>query len=164
MHFLNRYFTPFAGMAVFAGVVIAFFAMPKKIGSAAPQSDALWLTDYKQALAQATQEKKSVLLDFTGSDWCPYCVQMDREVLNQREFIEFAKNNLVLVKLDFPRRKQLPLEETEQNHKLGQQFEIEGYPTYILVDPTGKEVKRQVGYLEGGPKKFIEWVRIPSRT
>jgi protein disulfide-isomerase len=67
-----------------------------------------------------------------------------------------------LVKLDFPRRKQLPPAESEQNHKLGQQFAIEGYPTYILVDPTGKEVRRQVGYLEGGPKKFIKWARVGS--
>jgi thioredoxin-related protein len=67
-----------------------------------------------------------------------------------------------LVKLDFPRKKQLPPAESEQNHKLGRQFAIEGYPTYILVDPTGKEVRRQVGYLEGGPKEFIKWARVGS--
>jgi protein disulfide-isomerase len=64
-----------------------------------------------------------------------------------------------LLKLDFPRRKELSPEEKEQNHKLGQQFAIEGFPTYVLVDPTGKELKRQIGYLEGGPKKFIEWAK-----
>lgn len=138
---------------------MAFFAIPMKIARAAPQSDALWLTNYQQALAQAAKEKKNVLIDFTGSDWCPPCIQMEKEVLSQREFMAFAKNNLVLLKLDFPRRKKLSPEEKEQNHKLGQQFAIEGFPTYVLVDPTGKELKRQSGYLEGGPKKFIEWAK-----
>ena len=138
---------------------MAFFAMPMKIARAAQQSDALWLTNYQQALAQAAKEKKNVLIDFTGSDWCPPCIQMEKEVLSQPEFIAFAKNNLVLLKLDFPRRKKLSPEEKEQNHELGQQFAIEGFPTYVLVDPTGKELKREIGYLEGGPKKFIEWVK-----
>jgi protein disulfide-isomerase len=162
MHSLNRSFSRFARLAIFASVAIAFFTAPIKFVKAAPQSDALWRTDYKQALAQAAREKKNVLLDFTGSDWCPYCVQMDKEVLSRPEFEKFATNNLVLVKLDFPRRRQLPPAESEQNHRLGQQFAIEGYPTYILVDPTGKEVKRQVGYLEGGPKEFIKWARVGS--
>ena len=159
MHFLNRSFIRFAGLAVFTCVAMAFFAIPMKIARAAPQSDALWLTNYQQALAQAAKEKKRVLIDFTGSDWCPPCSQMEKEVLSQPEFIAFAKNNLVLLKLDFPRRKKLSPEEKEQNHKLGQQFAIEGFPTYVLVDPTGKELKRQSGYLEGGPKKFIEWAK-----
>src|SRR5262249_7208576 len=134
-------------------------AMQMQIAKAVPPNDPLWLTNYEQALAQAAKEKKSVLLDFTGSDWCPPCIQMEMEVLSQPEFIEFAKNNLILVQLDFPRRKQLPAEENEQNHKLGRRFAIEGFPTYILVDPAGKEVKRQVGYLEGGPKQFIKWAK-----
>jgi len=159
MHFLNRSFIRSAGLVVFTSLAMAFFAIPAKIALAASPGDAFWLTNYEQALAQAAKEKKSVLIDFTGSDWCPYCIQMDKEVLDQPEFIEFAKNNLVLLKLDFPRRKKLPPQEKEQNHKLGEQFEVEGYPTYILVDPTGKELKRQVGYLEGGPKTFIKWAK-----
>jgi protein disulfide-isomerase len=162
MHSLNRSLSWFARLAIFASVAIAFSATPITFVKAAPQSDALWQTDYRQALAQAAKEKKNVLLDFTGSDWCPYCIQMDREVLSRPEFEKFATNNLILVKLDFPRRKQLPPAESEQNHRLGQQFAIEGYPTYILVDPTGKEVKRQVGYLEGGAKEFIRWARVGS--
>jgi protein disulfide-isomerase len=118
-----------------------------------------WQTDYKLALAQAANEKKQVLLDFTGSDWCPYCVKMDKEVLNQPDFKTFAANKLVLVKLDFPRRKRLPPAETEQNQKLQQEYAIEGFPTYVLLDPSGKEVKRQVGYLEGGPGEFIKWAK-----
>ena len=122
----------------------------------------IWQTDYKQALARAAEEKKQVLLDFTGSDWCPYCVRMDKEVLNQREFKNFAAGNLILVKLDFPRRKQLPPAEAEQNRKLQQKFDIQGFPTYVLLDPSGKELRRQLGYLEGGPSVFIKWARTGS--
>ena len=158
MRFLNGSVTRTAGSAIFRCVAMAaFFAATMEIGKTAPQNDKLWQTDYKQALEQAAKEKKNVLLDFTGSDWCPFCVQMDKEVLNQPEFKTFAATNLILVKLDFPRRKQLPPGEKEQNERLGQRFSIEGYPTYILLDPTGKEVKRQVGYLAGGPKEFIKW-------
>jgi len=159
MLILYRSFTRFARLAVFTCVAVAFCAMPVKFTKAATQSDAIWLTNYQQALAQAAKENKSVLLDFTGSDWCPPCMQMEKEVLSQHEFIAFAKNKLVLVKLDFPRRKKLPPEEKEQNQKLGEQFAIQVFPTYVLVDPTGKELKRQIGYVEGGPKKFIEWVK-----
>jgi protein disulfide-isomerase len=119
----------------------------------------IWQTDYKQALAEAAIEKKQVLLDFTGSDWCPYCVQMDKEVLNQPDFKTFAANKLILVKLDFPRRKQIPPAEAQQNQKLQEEFAIEGFPTYVLLDPAGKELRRQVGYLEGGPGEFIKWAQ-----
>jgi len=125
----------------------------------AGKSSGIWQTDYKQALAQAAQEKKRVLLDFTGSDWCPYCIQMDKEVLTRPKFKVFAADKLILVKLDFPRRKKMPPAEVEQNQKLQQQFAIEGFPTYVLLDPAGTEMRRQVGYLEGGPKEFIKWAQ-----
>jgi protein disulfide-isomerase len=125
----------------------------------ANKSSGIWQTDYKQALVEAAKEDKQVLLDFTGSDWCPYCVRMDKEVLNQPDFKTFATNKLILVKLDFPRRKQIPPAEAEQNQKLQEEFAIEGFPTYVLLDPAGKEVRRQVGYLEGGPREFIKWAQ-----
>ena len=125
----------------------------------ATKAPGIWQTDYKQALAQAAQENRRVLLDFTGSDWCPGCIRMEKEVLNQPDFKKFAARNLVLVKLDFPTRKQLPPAEAEQNRKLQQKFDVEGFPTYVLLDPSGKEVRRQLGYLEGGPAEFIKWAR-----
>jgi protein disulfide-isomerase len=121
--------------------------------------DDSWQTDYKQALAQAAKEHKQVLLDFTGSDWCPYCIQMDKEVLEKPEFKKYAGENLILVKLDYPRKKQLPPAETAQNRALQQQFSIDGYPTYIVVNASGKEINRQVGAMEGGPSAFIDWAK-----
>ena len=130
--------------------------------ASAGKNYAIWQTDYAQALALAAKEKKQVLLNFTGSDWCPYCVQMDKEVLNQPDFNTFAANKLILVKLDFPRKKQIP--EAEQNRKLQQEYAIEGFPTYVLLDPAGKEMRRQVGYLEGGPSEFIKWAKTGEVT
>jgi protein disulfide-isomerase len=69
-------------------------------------AEANWLTDYDQALAQAKQENKKVLIDFTGSTWCPPCIQMHKEVLTQKEFIDYAGKNLVLLLVDLPRGNQ----------------------------------------------------------
>src|SRR5215471_3649400 len=118
----------------------------------------LWQTNYQQALAQAAKENKQVLLDFTGSDWCPPCMKMQREVLSTPQFESFASKKLVLVKLDYPRQKKLPANELQQNDQLQQQYSIEGFPTYVLLDSRGKEVKRVVGYVDGGPSAFIKWI------
>jgi thioredoxin-related protein len=134
-------------------------SIDRKNPDSAGKGSGIWQTDYKQALAQAAKEKKRVLLDFTGSDWCPFCIQMEKEVLTQADFKAFAAHKLILVKLDFPRRKQIPPAEAEQNQKMQQEFAIEGFPTYVLLDPAGTEVRRQVGYLEGGPKEFIKWAQ-----
>ena len=64
-----------------------------------------WLTDTKTALEKARQENKAVLLDFTGSDWCGWCMKLKSEVFDQPEFAQFAQANLVLVEVDFPKRK-----------------------------------------------------------
>jgi len=113
-----------------------------------------WMTDYKAALQQAEKEKKLVLLDFTGSDWCGWCIRLDKEVFSKSEFKNYAKKNLVLVKLDFPRSKSQTAQIKAQNQQLAQQYNIEGYPTVIVLDPAGQQVG-QLGYMEGGPKAFI---------
>ena len=117
-----------------------------------------WQTDFTQASQQAAQEHKYILLDFTGSDWCPWCIKMDKEVFSQSQFSEFALKNLILVKLDFPRKAAQSAAEKNQNKELATKYEIKGFPTYILLDPSGKEVRRQVGYLQGGATAFIDWL------
>jgi thioredoxin-related protein len=113
-----------------------------------------WMDDYKKGLSQASTEKKLILLDFTGSDWCPWCIKLDKEVFSQKEFKDYAKDNLVLVELDFPRGKKLPKHVEDQNDSLQQEYKIEGYPTVIVLNAQGKKVG-QLGYMEGGPKAFI---------
>jgi protein disulfide-isomerase len=113
-----------------------------------------WSEEYDKALAQAKADKKLVLLDFTGSDWCGWCIKLDKEVFSQAEFGEYAKKNLVLVELDFPRSKEQSKEIKAQNAKLQAQFKIEGYPTIIVLNSEGKKVG-ELGYQPGGPKAFI---------
>ena len=119
-----------------------------------------WQTDYAAAKSAATQQNKFILLDFTGSDWCPYCIQMDKEVFAKPVFSTFAGQKLILVKLDFPRKANQSAAEKSQNQELANKYSIEGFPTYVLLDPAGKEVRRQVGYLEGGPEAFISWAQV----
>ena len=119
----------------------------------------LWSTDYAASIAQAAASKKPVLLEFTGSDWCPPCMKQNKDVFEQPAFAEFAKDKLVLVKLDFPRSKPQTPEIKERNQKLAAQHEVQGFPTVILLGPDGKELAREVGYKGGGVPGFIEWVK-----
>jgi thioredoxin-related protein len=123
-----------------------------------------WQTDFAKASQQAAQEHKYILLDFTGSDWCPWCIKMDKEVFNQSQFSDFALKSLVLVKLDFPRKTAQSPAEKSQNEDLAKKFQIEGFPTYVLLDPSGKEVRRQVGYLQGGAIAFLDWLKLTGET
>lgn len=113
-----------------------------------------WSDDYEKAMAQAKAEKKNVLLDFTGSDWCGWCIRLNDEVFSKAEFKKYAKDNLVLVEVDFPQGKRLPKKVKEQNDKLQKDHGVRGFPTIVVLDPEGKKLG-QLGYMEGGPKNFI---------
>lgn len=115
-----------------------------------------WLTDLNKALDQAKKEKKVVLIDFTGSDWCGWCIKFKKEVLSTDEFAKYAEKNLVLVELDFPAKKAQPEELKKANEALKQKYDVKGFPTFILLNADGKEIGRQVGYTEGGPAPFIK--------
>ncbi|WP_372370096.1 thioredoxin family protein [Candidatus Uabimicrobium sp. HlEnr_7] len=119
------------------------------------KSHSLWLTDLDKGKEQAKKQNKLILVDFTGSDWCHWCVRLDKEVFEHKEFKEYAKNNLVLVMLDFPAKKKLPAAVKEKNNKAKKKYAIRGYPTILLLDHTGKEVAR-TGYKKGGPKNYVK--------
>ena len=95
-----------------------------------------------------------MLLDFTGSDWCGWCMKLDKEVFSKPEFKSYAKANLVLVEVDFPQGKKLSKKVKEQNEKLKGEHGITGYPSIIVLNPEGSKVGK-LGYMEGGPKNFI---------
>lgn len=107
-----------------------------------------WSDDYAKSLEKAKAENKLVLLDFTGSDWCGWCVKLDDEVFSKTKFKTWAKENLVLVELDFPHGKSLSKKTKEQNAELKGKFGVSGYPTIVIVDGDGKEVARWGGYSE----------------
>jgi protein disulfide-isomerase len=113
-----------------------------------------WLTDHAKALEQAKAEKKLVLMDFTGSDWCGWCIKLDKEIFSKSQFKEYADKNLVLLKLDFPKSKTLPESEKKQNAALKSQYGIKGYPTVIVLNAEGKQVGK-LGYMDGGPTAFL---------
>ncbi len=127
------------------------------------QSAEQWQTDYSAALEQAGKENKMVLLDFTGSDWCGWCIKLKKDTFSKPEFQKFAEGSLVLVELDFPRKKEQSAELKKQNQELAEKFGIEGFPTLVLLDPQGKEAARNVGYLPGGPEGFVKWVEAAGK-
>ena len=119
-----------------------------------------WETDYAKALETAKRENKRVLVDFTGSDWCGPCIQLQKRVFSRPEFIEYAEKNLVLVEIDYPQRKRQPDTLVKQNERLAEQYRIEekGYPTLVLLDPAGKIVRELQGYDGETPADIIAWI------
>lgn len=116
-----------------------------------------WLIDAEKAKAQAAKENKAVLMDFTGSDWCPPCKQLKSKVLDTAAFKEYAAKKLVLLELDFPNDKKKISKETQaQNAKLSKEYKITGYPTIIVLDKDGKELGREVGFSGESPAEYIK--------
>jgi len=122
-----------------------------------------WSDNYQEALALAKKENKPVLINFTGSDWCGWCIKLKKDVFSTQEFQDFAKNNVVLFEADFPQSKKLPQAVQEQNEKLQTEFKVDGYPTLVLVNAEGKELDRNVGYLKGGPEAMIAWIKASQK-
>ena len=115
----------------------------------------LWTDNAQEAMAQAAKDKKDLLIDFTGSDWCGWCIKLDQEVFSQPAFQAEAPKRFVLLKLDFPRSRQLPEETKKQNAEWGEKFAIKGYPTIVLADAEGKAYAK-TGYRPGGPRAYLK--------
>lgn len=118
-------------------------------------AEAAWLTDLPQAQAEAKTENKIVLMDFTGSDWCPWCIKFKKEVLDTPQFQQYAAKNVVLVEVDYPRKKVQSDDLKKANAALKDQYKVDGFPTLVVLDKNGKEIGRQIGYEDGGPTAFI---------
>jgi thioredoxin-related protein len=116
--------------------------------------DLKWLTDYEKAQATAEEKGRYVLLDFSGSDWCGWCVRLDKEVFSKPAFAAFAEKNLVPVLLDFPKRKRQSAEQKKQNVTLLRKYGVRGFPTIILLSPKGEFVA-QTGYRPGGAERYV---------
>jgi thioredoxin-related protein len=115
-----------------------------------------WMTDWEAAKAKAKEEKKPILINFTGTDWCGWCIRIEKEVFSQKEFKEYAAKNLILMEVDFPKRKEQAAELKAQNKALDKEFKIEGYPTIYLLDAEGKKISEDIGYREGGPAAYTK--------
>jgi len=120
-----------------------------------------WETDINKAIKISNKTKKPMLLFFTGSDWCGWCIRLQKEVLKTPEFAKWAKANVVLVELDFPRRTTQSEEIKAQNNGLQQVFGIQGYPTVWFATAKQKDGKPSytgmgnTGYVAGGPTAWL---------
>ena len=139
-----------------------FIALVLVMGSFAMQAQELkWETDINKAIAASNKTKKPMLLFFTGSDWCGWCIRLQKEVLKTPEFATWAKKNVVLVELDYPRSKPQSEAIKNQNNGLQQTFGIQGFPTVYFAKATVKKEKPNftamgsTGYVAGGPKAWI---------
>lgn len=118
------------------------------------KSDHLWYTDVDRALMASKNTGKSIFVFFTGKDWCSWCHKLDRQILLENDFIDYAKQNLVLLELDFPKGKRdLPREQIE----LARKFQIRSYPTVILMDAYKNEIGR-TGYKAMSPIQYTEHI------
>jgi thioredoxin-related protein len=124
-------------------------------GASCARADEAWATDYKKAQQEAKASHKLLLLDFTGSDWCGFCFQLDRAILSQTQFKDYATKNLVLMEVDFPIRKAQSVETKRQNLELKQRYQVEGFPTLIVLNGEGKTVWRYDGLYMGGLAAFL---------
>ncbi len=124
-------------------------------------SDPPWKTDFNQAQQEAKESHKFILLNFSGSDWCAPCIKMKREIFEQETFIQYANDNLVLVRADFPRLKknQLAAAQKAHNEKLAEQYNSSGkFPLTLLLNEDGKVVKTWDGYSNESPQEFIKQI------
>jgi len=109
------------------------------VGSAFAEPLKGWSEDLEKALEQAKKENKSVLVEFTGSDWCPPCKMMRKEVFSKEEFVKAASKNFILVEIDMPRDNK---EVAKKNEPMVKKYKVDGFPTVILLSPEGKEFSR----------------------
>lgn len=126
------------------------------------QEELTWHTDMSKATEISLKENKPLFLFFTGSNWCGWCIRLQKEVFRKPEFISWAKENVVLVELDFPRPDNQPEAIKMQNAQLQQQLQVRGYPTVWFVNATKTEEAKvnlnalgNTGYVAGGPEKWL---------
>lgn len=145
-------------LAFFSGSTFCLAAPSMVVSNASAKTvieKAIWLTSLAEAKAEAAKRKVPILADFSGSDWCGWCIKLDKEVFSTEVFRKYAAENLVLLLVDFPRSKPQTEEIKKQNNDLAQMFKVEGFPTILLLDAEGKLLE-QTSYLPGGGDNYVK--------
>lgn len=133
---------------------IAVAASGAKLSKSVPRG---WGEDFSAAKAEAEKSGKLLLIAFSGSDWCGWCMKMEKDIYSDKAFIKKAKQNFVLVMIDSPSNKEILSKlAQEQNPGLVKQYGIRGYPSTVIARPSGEEVARFGGYQRGGVDAFLE--------
>ena len=150
-------FTKIKNMKKLISILLLFLT----INVFAQEGELDWHTDVNKAIELSIESEKPLFMFFTGSDWCGWCIRLQKEVFFKPDFVKWAKENLILVELDFPRRKKLDESLKQQNDNLRQMFAVRGYPTGWFVVPEIEDKKVNFkrlgsqGYLAGGPTNWI---------
>jgi len=131
-------------------------------GSAHAERLGVWTEDYAAAVKQAKAEKKKILLDFTGSDWCENCWRLDDGVFSKPAFADFAKTHYVLVTLDFPVKRKMPDNVSSQNAALMDKFKVQGLPSIVVLDADENQLAFMLGYRGEDTAKFIDELEHPT--
>ena len=141
--------------------LLALLSIVLCLNGFAQQKELTWHTDVNKAINLSVKKEKPLLFFFTGSDWCGWCIRLQKAVFSKPEFKSWATKNVVLVELDFPRRTKLPVKLEKQNRELQQLFGVRGYPSVWFVTPTIADGKVNFnklgsqGYVRGGPSAWI---------
>ncbi len=125
------------------------------LSSSAFAAEPGWLTSWDEAARKSKTTGKPILMNFTGSDWCGWCIKLKKEVFSTPEFQSWAAKKVVLLEVDFPRRTELDAKTLEQNKKLAEKFGIQGYPTIVFANAKGEQLGTS-GYQEGGPAAWTK--------
>jgi protein disulfide-isomerase len=140
----------------------AMFAAPHSKAKPAPRADRgepyRIVNDYREAQRISARTRKPIMIIFSGSDWCDWCVKLDNEVFSRREFQNWAKDHLVVYLADFPRRKRIAPAQKEQNDMLARKYRVNGFPTVLIVNAKGDVIAR-TGYRKGGPAKYVQHLK-----
>lgn len=117
-----------------------------------------WYQNIEVAFDRGLKENKPILALFTGSDWCMPCHMLDNTVFKTNSFQQFASENVILFKADFPKKRPIDPRILNQNELLAEKYGVRGYPTLLFLDPTG-EVKARTGYMRVSPDQYIKHLR-----
>ena len=114
-----------------------------------------WEIDLNKALVKAKAENKHVFVNFTGSDWCDYCIKLDAEIFSQKAFKDYATENLILVKIDFPNKKKQSTALKAANSQLLKKYKVRGFPTIKILNSEGIEIA-STGYKQDSPEAYVK--------
>lgn len=140
-------------MACFVATVLAA-AAPADAG----RTEIHWLTNYDEAIKESTATNKYMLIVFTGSDWCPWCQKLDREVLSTDEFAEMVGSKFVFLKIDFPTHTKITSAQQKHNNDLKEKYGVKGFPTLIILDEKQQKINT-IGYRAGGAKAYADYLQ-----
>jgi len=137
---------------------ITFF----NISSFLYSDDSIWLTDFELAKQQSEKKHLPILVNFTGSDWCPYCKKLENEVFSKPEFLNYVKENFVILKIDFPQNHKLAGKILKIHKKLAEKYKVKEFPAVVFLDKNGEFILK-TGYRDGGVQSYISFLKIVKK-